>query len=90
MRTYAPALDQSIASFSPLTDPAVLAVQPKRVRLVTTDRAMTLAEFNMRWPSTVPLDELAIINQLASASTTIPARTAVKRVAGAGAPGQGG
>ena len=85
---YAAALDQSIATFAPLTDPALLAVQPRRVRVLTTDRAMTLADVNTRWPSTIPLDELAIINQVASPSTPIPARTAVKRVVGAGAPGQ--
>ena len=55
--------------------------------MVTTDRAMTLTEFNTRWPSTIPLDELAVIDQVASAATTIPARTALKRVVGAGAPG---
>lgn len=84
---YGSAIDQALASFTPLTDPALLAVQPRRVRVVTTDRALTLADFNTRFPSTIPIEDLAIINQVDGPASSIPARTAVKRVVGAAAPG---
>ncbi|HEX9109008.1 MAG TPA: M48 family metalloprotease, partial [Longimicrobiales bacterium] len=61
---YRGALERAATSFAPLTDPTLLSVQPRRLRVVTTDRAMTLAEFNTRYPSTVSLDDLAIINEV--------------------------
>lgn len=69
----------TINSFARLTDPKALAAKPMRVRLVTTPRAMTLAEFNSQYPSAVPLATIAVINDMESAST-IPAGTLVKRV----------
>jgi predicted Zn-dependent protease len=71
---------QSLGSFGPVTDPALLSVEPARIEVVRADRAMTLAEFNQRYPSTIPLEELAIINQVTT-NSTIPAGTLVKRVA---------
>jgi hypothetical protein len=79
---YSAMLQQSIGSFAPLTDPAVLAIQPDRIRIVRTPEAMTLTEFQRRWPSTIPLAELATINRLPSADVTIPAGTTIKRVTG--------
>lgn len=70
---------QVIGTFAPLTDARALAVQPNRVDIVRLDRAMTLAEFNRRYPSAVPLAELALINQVAE-NATLPAGTLVKRV----------
>jgi hypothetical protein len=40
---------------------------------------MTLAQFNQRYPSVIPIAELALINQVA-ANDVLPARTRVKRV----------
>ncbi|MGH7717727.1 MAG: M48 family metalloprotease, partial [Gemmatimonadaceae bacterium] len=71
---------QSLGSFSQLTDPRALNIQPSRVDVVRLDRSMTLAEFNARYASAVPLEELALINQVGSASTPIPAGELVKRV----------
>ena len=84
---YRGTLEQTAVSFAPLTDPALLAVQPRRVRVVTTDRAMTLSEFNTRYPSTISIQDLAIINQVEGAASTLAAGTAVKRVVGALPPG---
>jgi predicted Zn-dependent protease len=80
---------RSVGSFAPLTDPAVLAIQPNRIGIVRLDGSMTLAQFNQRFPSAVPLSELAILNAIASPDVVLPAGTLVKRVvpgAGAGAP----
>jgi hypothetical protein len=40
-------------------------VQPARLELVRVDRDMSLAEFMQRWPSTAPVEQIAIINGLA-------------------------
>ena len=72
-------MQQTILSFAPETSPQVLGVQPNRIAIVRTDRAMSLSAFNQRYPSVIPLEELALINQL-QAGATIPAGTPVKRV----------
>lgn len=74
-------------SFAALTDPRALNVQPNRQVVVRIPQAMTLAEFNQRYPSVVPLTELAIINQVDDASSTLPAGSLVKRVQGSTAAG---
>jgi predicted Zn-dependent protease len=79
--TYQNAFLQSIQSFRPLTDQSKINVEPKRVDVVRLDRAMTLEQFNQRYPSTIPLETLAIINEV-DASTTLPAGREVKRVIG--------
>lgn len=72
---YEQAFRQVIGSFGPVTDPDVLNVRPNRVDAVRTDRAMTLAEFNRRHPSVIPLPELAILNQVEGEATVLPAGT---------------
>lgn len=52
------------ASFARLTDKAALAVQPARVSLVRADRDMTIDEFARRYPSSIPIEKLAVINGL--------------------------
>ena len=49
---------------------------------MTLPQAMTLNEFAQRYPSSIPVAELAIINQVESATTPIPAGTQLKQVAG--------
>jgi predicted Zn-dependent protease len=70
----------SIGSFSRLTDPSALNVQPNRITIVRLSESMTLAEFNARFPSRIPVDELALINGLAGPNTRIPAGARVKRI----------
>jgi predicted Zn-dependent protease len=77
---------QVITSFGPVSDPAILGVQPDRLEVVRLDSTMSLAEFNARHPSAVSIDELVVINQVPDANTPLPAGTPVKRVV----PGQGG
>jgi predicted Zn-dependent protease len=68
-------------SFRTLTDQSALNVQPKRIQLVRVSRAMTLEQFYAQYPSTVPIEEIALINDL-QAGQTIAAGTTVKRVTG--------
>jgi predicted Zn-dependent protease len=75
-----PVFQQVIGSFAPLTDPQVLGVQPDRIQIVTLQQNMTLAQFNARFPSAIPIAELAVINRIATPETVIPAGTQLKRV----------
>jgi len=59
---YDPAIRNWIASFRPLTDQARLGVQPMRIHLVRLSGAMRLAAFNTRYPSVVPIGQVALIN----------------------------
>jgi predicted Zn-dependent protease len=88
-RRYDDVLSSSIGSFERVTDRRALDVQPKRVDVVSLPSAMTLEEFSRRYPSTVDLTTLAIINQ-ADPSTRFPAGTEVKRVVGGELPTERG
>ncbi len=79
--SYVPAFQKTFASFGPLTDPAALAVQPARVQIVEVPREMTVAEFNAEFPSTVPVDVLALVNGVADGGK-LQAGQRAKRVVG--------
>jgi len=66
-------------SFATLTDPSALNVRPNVIDIVQIPSSMTLAQFNQRYPSVVPISELSIINQV-DANSVIPSGTRVKRV----------
>jgi len=72
----------SVGSFNRLSDPDKLNVEPRRLQIVTTDRPMTIEEFDARYPSHISLDQLAIMNHV-ERGETIPAGSKVKRVKGA-------
>ena len=82
LSTYDRAFQQTIGSFSELRDASKINVQPARVELVKVPRQMTLEQFNSQYPSTAPIEELAIINELEGPSTVIPAGHMIKRVVG--------
>lgn len=84
-RSYEEALTTSLASFARLTDRRYLEVDPKRLALVRIDRAMTLEELNGRYPSTVDLPTLALINQVRPGDRLEAGRT-YKRVVGGELP----
>ncbi len=71
---------QAIGSFQRLTDPQALNVKPARIRLVQLRSAMTLTQFQQQFPSSIAIEQLALINGYDSATTTIPAGTWLKRV----------
>jgi len=82
LSTYDNAFRQTAASFSELRDPAALSVQPAKVDLVKLPEEMTLAQFNARYPSSIPIGQLAIINEVDGPDSAIPAGRTVKRVTG--------
>lgn len=83
---YERIFQESIRSFAPNSDPQVLNVQPNRLRVVRTTESMTLNQFNQRFPSIVPIGELAILNQVAGPEALIPGGSLVKRVVGSTGP----
>jgi len=89
--TYAPAgafrqqaalLRQMATSFTPLREQDVLDVEPRRLEIIELSEAMTLGEFARQHPSSVPIEELALLNHVADANATLPAGSRVKRVTG--------
>jgi predicted Zn-dependent protease len=78
---YDDAFRATFTSFAELNDPAALAVQPARIELVKLDAPMTVRQFHERYPSTIPVEELALINGV-QPGDTLPAGHTVKRVTG--------
>jgi predicted Zn-dependent protease len=78
--TYDAAFRGALGSFDAVTDPSILNMQPNRVDVVRVQQAQTLAEFNQRNPSAIPIAEAALINQLSGPSATIPSGTSIKVV----------
>lgn len=81
----APAVGVSLGSFAPLTDPAVLGVQPWRLEIVRLPGAMTMGEFHRSYPSVVPLEEVSRLNRR-TPGDRIAAGTRMKRVVGSPLP----
>ena len=87
LQAYDKTFRSSIGSFSELKDPARLNVEPYKVEVVKVDREMTIAEFNGKYPSTIPVERVAVVNGFDAPSDRIPAGTTVKRIIGGkGAP----
>ncbi len=59
-----PVLEQAVASFAPLRDPRAIEVQSPRIDVVRVPSDMTLAEFQTRFPSTVDVETVRVINHL--------------------------
>jgi predicted Zn-dependent protease len=60
---YESVVNSAARSFSHLTDPAALSVQPMKIKIVTLPQAMTLEQFAQKYPSAVSIDALALANQ---------------------------
>jgi hypothetical protein len=86
LQSYAAAFRQTAGSFSELRGQAALSVQPAKVELIKLTKEMTLTQFNQEYPSTIPIEHLAIINELDGRETAIPVGRTVKRVTGGKAP----
>lgn len=82
---HVPAFQAAFASFRTLDDPAALAVQPARVRIVKVPRDMTVAEFDAQFPSSVPLETVALVNGVPDGGKLEAGRSA-KRIVGGEIP----
>ena len=86
MSTYDRVFQRSLSSFDRLTDPEALNVQPKRLEIVELSGSMSLDDFAERYPSTVDLKTLALINGVEEGSTLAAGRK-MKRIVGGEMPG---
>ena len=68
-------------SFRQLTDQRILAAEPLRLRIVSTEAAVPLRELHARHRVAIPLDELARLNQV-EAEEAVDAGRSVKLVVG--------
>jgi predicted Zn-dependent protease len=82
LTSYDRVFQRTIGSFSELRDASKINVQPARMELVKVPRQMTLEQFNSQYPSSISVEELAIINGVAGPSSVIPAGQTAKRVVG--------
>lgn len=65
---------QALHSFGPLTDPAMLNVQPQHLDVLVLDRRMTIADLARQRPSPVSVETLALINQVEPNTQLEPGR----------------
>ena len=79
----------TVRSFEQLRNSAALSVKPAVVQLVRVPSQMTLAQFNQQYPSSVSIEQLAIINELAGPEVVVPRGRTLKRVVGGRTPTQG-
>lgn len=71
---YQSVAQQTLTSFGPVNDPAVLNVQPQHLSLFTLDRRTTIAELARQRPSPAPVATLALINQVEENEQLEPGR----------------
>lgn len=84
-RGYQNQVSSAIGTFEELTDRRYLSVQPAKLRIVQLDRAMSLEEFQRRYPSSVDLQTLAIVNQV-DEGERLDAGRLMKRIVGGELP----
>ena len=84
---YAETFVSSMGSFGELKDQAVLEVKPARLKIIHLDAPTAVSEFNAKYPSTVKLEKVALINGV-EAGGTIPAGYAKQVVGGVGEKGE--
>jgi predicted Zn-dependent protease len=78
---FAPAFTDVPASFAELTDPGALAARAAKVQVFSVPRPMTLAQLAQERPASVPVETLALINQI-QPTTALTAGQKVKWVVG--------
>ena len=86
MGTYAVTFERALESFAPMNEERWINLEPKRIELVRVQTEMTAERYFQRYPSTVSLETIRLINGW-DAGHVIPAGTLVKRVTGEGVPG---
>lgn len=82
---YANAMHESLTSFAQVTNRRYLDVSPATIDVVTLPQSMNLTEFVRRYPSTIKVEQLALINGVNEDTVMDPGRL-VKRVVGGKLP----
>jgi len=79
--THAGTVRAALGSFQRERDPAVLSIQPDRVGVVSLPTELSIAAFMDRFPSSVPSEQIALINHVRG-SGNLPTTRLAKRVIG--------
>jgi predicted Zn-dependent protease len=85
---YGRLLEASVESFAPLRERWAFEVEPKRLRLVTVNQTLSVDEFARRYPSTVPVSTVALLNQLEPGGTLKAGQLAKQVIGGSAAEGR--
>lgn len=80
-RRFGQSVNSSVNTFQRVRDSSILNAEPRRIDVVQLPETMTLREFARRYPSTVDLTTLALINQV-DADARLERGLEVKRVVG--------
>jgi predicted Zn-dependent protease len=72
-----------VGSFKRVTDPAILNARAPRIKVVKLSSAMTTEEFNRRYPSVIPFEQVLVMNGL-EAGEQLRAGQLVKQVVAGG------
>ena len=83
--SYADRMQQSLTSFSKVTNRRYLEVSPATIDLVALPQSMDMNEFVRRYPSTIDVEQLALINEI-NVDTEMEKGRLVKRVVGGELP----
>ncbi len=86
MGTYSVTFEQALETFAPMNEDRWINLEPKRLEIVRVPSEMTAERFFQRFPSTVTLETVRLINGW-DEGDVIAAGTLAKRVVGEGVPG---
>ncbi len=86
MGTYSVTFEQALETFAPMNEERWINLEPKRLEVVRVPGEMTAERFFQRFPSTVTLETVRLINGW-DQGQVIAAGTLAKRVVGEGVPG---
>jgi len=82
---YNDSMHRSLPSFKRLTEQRYLNVHAKKIKIVKLPRSMSLEQFNRKYPSTIKLEELAVLNGVET-TTKLEKGSLVKQIVGADPP----
>ncbi|MCK5449210.1 MAG: M48 family metalloprotease, partial [Gemmatimonadetes bacterium] len=86
MGTYAVTFERSLETFAPMNEERWINLEPRRLEIVQVPDEMTAERFFQRFPSTVNLETVRLINGWEQGQV-LPAGSPAKRVVGEGVPG---
>lgn len=86
MGTYAVTFERSLETFAPMNEERWINLEPKRLEIVRVPAEMTAERFFQRFPSTVTLETVRLVNGW-DPGQVLPAGSLAKRVTGEGVPG---
>ncbi len=61
---YTGQIGSAVNTFNKVTDPNILNVKPQKIKIVKVDSDISVQDFYRRYPSVVPIETIALINQV--------------------------